>query len=730
MGYGATVVTDDGIYMLGGINKDGVKNTVLKLFFDYNEGRWIKEKMPDIPNPRALLGSCKLNNKIYLAGGIDNDLEYSTDFYLFDYKSNDWQVLDSIPVKAPFSPSLQGQSNGEIDLIYLLAGNEDEGKMSFLSFNPIKKEWKRLQSPPLNLYNPHCFKKGGFHLMFLPDSDVFPFGKENAETSISQNGLLYHTITDTWIIIDSLEEQFLIDVLPHGSEYIFINKSNEVFEYFSVSEKYQSTGLKIPDILTFASYIVVLLYLGYWFSKRSTNTDGYFRGGKRVPAWAAGLSIMATKLSAVTFMSIPAKVFATDWLYILIPLSGLVLAYFVVNVILPFFHRLDITSAYEYLEKRFNLSVRILGSFTYLIWEISRVGILLLLPSIVISIVAGINIYLCIAIIGIVAVAYTLMGGIEAVIWTDVLQVGVMFGGILLTLILIVINTDGSLVELIHSASSQNKLKAFDFNFDFTSATVWVIAIGWIGRIQEYVSTQSIVQRFTTVKDLKTAGKSMWISAISVIPIIIFFYLTGTALFLFYQEFPQKLNTNISQLDAILPFFIITELPLGIVGLVIAGIFAAAMSSLDSGIHSMSTVIIVDYYNRLSPNHIDKESYRFAKILVIILGLFGIVSAMLMASIPIQSLFDQLMTIMGLFGGGLAGIFLLGMLTDRANSLGVLIGFIISGIFQYFVSFHTSIHFLLFSVTGLFSCFIIGYLASIIISKRNLKNIEYSLREF
>jgi solute:Na+ symporter, SSS family len=721
MGYGATVVTDEGIYMLGGINNDGVKNTVLKLFFDYSEGKWIKEKMPDIPKPRALLGSCKLNDKIYLAGGIDNDLEYSTDFYLFDYKLSDWQILNSIPVKDPFSPSLQVQSNGEIDLIYLLAGNEDEEEMSYVSFNPIKKEWKKLQSPPLNLNNPHCFKKGGFHLMFLPDSDFFPFGKENPETFISQKGLLYHTITNTWIIIDSLEVQSLIGVLPHGSEYIFINKSNEVFEYFSVSEKYQSTGLKIPDILTFTSYILVLLYLGYWFSKRSTNTDGYFRGGKRVPAWAAGLSIMATKLSAVTFMSIPAKVFATDWLYVLIPLSGLVLAYFVVNVILPFFHRLDITSAYEYLEKRFNLSVRILGSFTYLIWEISRVGILLLLPSIVISIVAGINIYLCITLIGFVAVAYTLMGGIEAVIWTDVLQVVVMFGGILLTLILIVINTDGSLTELIHSASSQNKFKAFDFNFDFTTATVWVIAIGWIGRIQEYVSTQSIVQRFITVKDVKAAGKSMWISAISVIPIIIFFYLTGTALFLFYQEFPQKLNTNISQLDAILPFFIITELPLGIAGLVIAGIFAAAMSSLDSGIHSMSTVIIVDYYNRLSPNHIDKESYRYAKILVIILGLFGIISAMLMASIPIQSLFDQLMTIMGLFGGGLAGIFLLGMLTHRANSLGVIIGFIISGIFQYFVSFHTNIHFLLFSVTGLFSCFIISYLASIIASKTKYK---------
>lgn len=726
-GYGSTSVADGRVYFLGGMSTEGVSKKVSYLEYDELTNSWKTESIADLPKAVALTGSCVFNNNIYLAGGISHpDSTPLSDFYRYSSNSNSWEKLQSLPENPGQSPSLVVQNNGEKDLLYLFSTAERDRSV-LMSYDFSSGNWKKGTSPPVSLSRPAGVAKNSFNLFFLPRQKINIFDKESSTEPVSNLGLIYHTITNNWMVVENPDITSATTLFADESGLTLLQNSGGNLSFHMVNSPDEGYSLRFLDLLSFIIYIALLLYIGYWFSQRSNDTEDYFRGGKRVPAWAAGISIIATKLSAVTFMSIPAKVFATDWLYILIPLNGLFLAYFVVKVVLPFFHRLNITSAYEYLERRFNVVVRFLGSLSYLLWEISRIGILLLLPAIVISVVLQIDIYLCIALIGIVATLYTLLGGIEAVVWTDVLQVLIMFGGIVLALIIMIYKTDGTIPELIQTAASQHKLRVFDFNFDFTTATVWVIMIGWIGRIQEYVSTQSIVQRFVTVKDEREAGKSMWISAIVVLPIIVFFYLAGTGLFLFYQEFPQALDPNLEQLDAILPYFVITQLPAGIAGLVIAAIFAAAMSSLDSGIHSMSTVITTDWYRRFSSNYTEKQSLKLAKYLVVILGIFGTVSAMLMAGLPIQSLFDQLMLIMGLFGGGLAGMFLLGMLSKRANTTGVLIGFFVSAFVQYAVSFHTNIHFLLYSVTGLASCFVIGYIASMFSPTKGSNNQEYTV---
>lgn len=711
--FGATIVLDNGILLIGGRTSTTVSKHIYLLNRDTSDN-WELTEFGAIPVPLQQFGACLSGGKIYLGGGYtDLNNDQSETFYRYNLNDGSWTELPSPPIALGATPSLVVQNEGESDAIFI----HSQTDTNLLRFDLDSDIWKTLGEVPNKLHESIGFKVGSAHIMYMATQ----------QPNIPAFATIYHTITDRWVKIDNPVRPIQDGLVSSFEEKIVASSDNGRLQFYRGVPKKDATGLKFLDIFTFCVYFLVLLYMGYRFSKRIKNTDDYFRGGKRIPAWAAGISIVATKLSAVTFMSIPAKVFATDWLYFLIPFNSIVFAYFIVKVVLPFFQRLNLTSAYEYLEIRFNIVIRVLGSVSYLLWEIGRVGILLLLPAIVISVVTNIDLYLCILLIGTVATVYTLIGGIEAVIWTDVIQVFVMMLGILTALFIMVNHTDGNLTELFHSASSQGKLKMFDWDIDFTRATVLVIVLGWIGRVQEYVSTQSVVQRFMSTKNEKAAARSMWISALVTIPVVIVFYFAGTALFLFYQEFPQDLNPTMEQTDAILPTFFITQLPTGIIGLVIAAIFAAAMSSLDSAMNSMSTVIITDFYKRFKPKIPESKLFSTAKYLVGILGVLGTASAILMAGLEIKSLFDQLLLFMGLTGGGLAGVFLLGMLTDRASSYGVLIGFISSCIIQYYISFHTNLSFLLYATTGLVSCYVVGYVASLIFPEKGSGNKKMNI---
>ena len=196
--------------------------------------------------------------------------------------------------------------------------------------------------------------------------------------------------------------------------------------------------------------------MGVYFSKRQKSTEDYFKGGGRIPWWAAGLSIFGTVLSAISFMAIPAKTFATDWSYLMYNFSPFFIAPVIVALFLPFYHRLNITSAYEYLERRFNLTTRLLGSVSFMIYQLGRIAIILYLPAIALNVVTGFDILLCISVMGLVSVLYTMMGGIEGVIWTDVVQVVVLMGGALVCVFLLLGSIEGGFSEVMNLAKAEN----------------------------------------------------------------------------------------------------------------------------------------------------------------------------------------------------------------------------------------------------------------------------------
>ncbi len=479
--------------------------------------------------------------------------------------------------------------------------------------------------------------------------------------------------------------------------------------------------LNVLDIAVIAIYFLVLSWMGYFFSKRQKDTNDYFKGGGRIPWWAAGLSIFGTALSAITFMAIPAKTYATDWSYFTMNMTIFLVAPVIILLFIPFYRKLNVTTAYEYLESRFNLTIRLIGSLSFIIYQVGRMGVVLFLPSIALNVTTGIDIFLCIALMGIVALIYTMLGGIEAVIWTDVMQVIVLLGGAILSLVMIIVKIDGGFTSIVDIATRNHKFNVFDLTLSLKQPTVWVMLLGGIfANITTYGTDQTMVQRYMTTKTQKEANQSVWTNAILTIPATFLFFFVGTALFAFYQTFPAQLSPTMQNNDAIFPLFIASQLPAGISGLLIAGIFAAAMSSLSSSMNSAATAYSTDIHFRFGWSK-NTNTLKIARIATFVVGISGTMFAFLMATMNIESLWDEFQKVLGLIIGSLGGVFLLGVLSKKANSAGALAGIIVSIVTQIIVASYQSVHLIAYSATGVISCFVAGWIASLILPEKTQK---------
>lgn len=473
------------------------------------------------------------------------------------------------------------------------------------------------------------------------------------------------------------------------------------------------------DYAVIGVYLLLLVGLGAFFSRRGRTTDDFFLAGGRVPWWAAGLSIFGTQLSALTFMGLPAKAYAEDWVFVLVNTGILFVAPVVVYFYLPFFRRLRVTTAYEYLEKRFSLAVRLFGSLSFVLYQLGRMGIVVALPAIALATVTGLDVYLCILVMGVLATAYTVLGGIEAVIWTDVLQVIVLVGGAIVSFFLILAHLDGGWGEFVAVAAAADKFHMVNWTWDYTTAALWVVLVGnALASLAPYTTDQAVVQRYLTTKDEGAARRAIWTNAVLVVPATVLFFGVGTALWVFYQTYPAQLSpafaTGELAGDAIFPFFIAAELPPGVSGLVIAGLFAAAMSSLDSSMNSMATAFVTDFYRRLGRGVTEPQALRMAKGLTLGLGVVGTGTALLIASLDVESLWTLFLALVGLFASPLAGVFALGIFTRRATGPGVLVGAVVSALVLYAVQRYTDVHLFLYAAVGLGVCVGVGYLASLL----------------
>ena len=423
--------------------------------------------------------------------------------------------------------------------------------------------------------------------------------------------LAYHVLTDNWTTRDGFPRDPGPDPAGNPAESRLPPVTTPVVEWngsylmpsgeirprvrsarvWIATPTFEPPRFSALDWMALSIYLGVLVLMGVYFSRREGSTEDFFLAGRRIPWWAAGVSIFATQLSAITFMAIPAKSYHTDWTYFIQSLGIFAMAPVVAYLFLPFFRRLDVTTAYEYLEHRFSVGIRLFGSAQYLLFQFGRMAIVVYLPALALSAVTGIDILLCIGIMGGLCIFYTVLGGVEAVIWSDVIQAFVLLGGAILIIIACVSGVDGGLVEIHQRASAADRLRFADLDagWDFTRASLPVVILGGIFiNLVPYASDQSVVQRYLTTRDESASRRAIWLGGILAIPASILFFGIGTALFGFYDANPDRL-VPLEKTDQILPWFLVNEIPSGIAGLVIAGIFAAAMSSLDSSMNSSAT---------------------------------------------------------------------------------------------------------------------------------------------
>jgi Na+/proline symporter len=343
-------------------------------------------------------------------------------------------------------------------------------------------------------------------------------------------------------------------------------------------------------------------------------------------------------------------------------------------------------------------------------------GIVVLLPALALSAVTGLNVYLCIVLMGILSTVYTVLGGIEAVIWTDVLQGFVLVGGAFAALWIIIGNLDGGFSQIVSVGIENGKFNPAHLNWDWTSDALIVVILGAVftNALVPYTTDQAVIQRYLTTPDEKQAAKAIWLNGFLAIFAGVLFLLVGTGLFVFYKANPQSL-APLEKVDQIFALFISRQMPAGLAGLVIAGVFAAAMSSLDSSMHSIATAVTTDFIRRFRPNLAESTYLLFARCLTIALGVSGTATAMLMASIEIKYLWDFFIGFMGLLGGTLGGLFMLAIFTRKVSAIHAWIGAVASISMLLYVKLATDLNSLLYGAIGVTTCFSVAYLAGTII---------------
>jgi SSS family transporter len=479
----------------------------------------------------------------------------------------------------------------------------------------------------------------------------------------------------------------------------------------------------LTDYAVVLGYLLIVATIGSSFYRKKSTPREYFLGGRSIPWLAAGISIIAADLSAITVMGVPAWTYRNNLELAWMSLSYPLVAPIVIRVFVPFYASLNLFTAYEYLEKRFNLGVRLLASGQFLCLRCAHVAIALYGPSLVINLVTGLPVWECIVFMGLFTTVYTTLGGMKAVIWTDVIQFCTVTLGIVLIFVTAVAHVNGGLAGTYRIAAEAGKLRFLNLSTDPAQLTsIWAILIGTsVLTLSATTTDQAVLQRLLVTRSPRDCRQSVILQAILNVPMTLLLFLAGTVLAAFYKTHPSHL-AGLNSPDALVPFFAIQELPRGISGLVIAAIFAASMAVMSAGINSLTTASTVDFYQRLMRP--GETAQRYAAV-----GRFGTLC------------WGTLATVLALFAGKLGdlalaynrvnafvcgpmlGMFLLGILTARTTAAGSLIGAGTGAAVVFWISLSTRWSFFLQAPIGVLVTVAVGYGSSLFMAPPSREKI-------
>ena len=431
--------------------------------------------------------------------------------------------------------------------------------------------------------------------------------------------------------------------------------------------------LRWPDLVVMGLFLIAFVLIGVCLARKSKSAEGYFLAGRNLPGWLVGCSVMATIVSAMTFLALPAVSYDENWRYIPWNLGYLLALFPAIFLFMPLFRRTRVASAYEYLERRFGVWARLYAAALFTVWLVCRMSIILLVASLPIKAMIDVDLFWIIVVFGTVATIYTVAGGLEAVIWTDLVQTLVMLVGAVICLPLLLWKLPGGFTRVVSEAYIDGKLSMGGTELVLNQKTIWVmIVLSLFTWLHWGCQDQSMVQRYCAPRSEREAKKALWLGVLLTIPVWTYFIFMGTALYVFYKVVPDpQLASVVEKSEQILPYFILKEVPAGVAGLVICGLVAAAMSTVDSSINAVASTITTDFYRRLFvPSRDERHYLAVGRSVSCLLGAIMIGGALLIyhTITEDEKLQDLQILLQSICGGGLLALTMLGMLTVRVDN--------------------------------------------------------------
>ncbi|MFT4202840.1 MAG: sodium:solute symporter [Chitinophagaceae bacterium] len=474
--------------------------------------------------------------------------------------------------------------------------------------------------------------------------------------------------------------------------------------------------LPVIDIAVIVVYLVAMVYVGYFFSRRNKNEDQFTRASGHIPGWAIGLSIYATFLSSNTFLGVPGKAFGGNWNAFAFSLSMPLAAWVAAKYFVPFYRSTGEVSAYTNLEKRFGVWARTYAVVCFILTQIARMGSIFFGLSLTLQALTGYDMRMIMLVTGACIILYTVMGGIEAVIWTEVVQGILKTVGAMLILYLVVSHVDGGFGKILDIGRRDHKFSLGGTSLDFTTSSFWVVLLyGFFINLNNFGMDQNYVQRYHAAKSPQEAAKSIWLCVWIYIPASLLFFVIGTCLYGYYRLNPALLESvriqaaverlgNAATKDAVdalaaslksedygdkvMPHFMVTMLPVGILGLIVSAILSAGMSTISSGMNASATVFAEDIYKRYVNRNLNgRQGLRLLHIGTVVFGLLGMVAGVMM--IGVKSLLDIWWSLSGIFAGGMLGLFLLGIASRRTGNSAALIATVVGILVILWLTFST-----------------------------------------
>lgn len=782
--FGSAVVRGNMLLCMGGLTEGESVSTVFGIAYDAKNGVTLvkaadKDRVPDLPGPVAFHSAKAMGNSIFVVGGITalsghspNEAVYQLDFPAVVAKSTgllgplkDWaasrEAAQRVPKKGlawttvsyrnPDGTTVDPIGNGLLmplldvrreegayrDALYIMGGRrgtETAGVYGvgracwkFIQGDESRTGWRRVGDLPEGIEVGSSLPVGPSHLLVL-GRKAPPAETPLADVAISGTGggdfFLYHTFTDSWVGLESESLGGGGSLMGNGgTRGIWVGSATDGLrsKACSVELEYHTKPFGVANAMVIYGFFGALILIGWMCRKKDATTEEYFLSGRKIPWWASGLSMWATGVSAISLMAIPAKTYATDWTYMWLGIFPPVMLSLSAMVFMPLFRRMTIMSMTEYFEMRFHPSIRVFSTFLGVLGHTgAKMSVTLLVPALAMAAVTGWDVYFCVIMMGLVTIIYTVVGGMDAVIWTDVAQSVVMIVAPIVTIAIIIGSLDGGFGQFINVGVACQKFRLVDMSPDLTVATFWVFAIWSLPQFMGVLG-QETMQRAWATEGVKAAKRSVYTLAAVSIPGTLLFYSIGASLFAYYKQHPDELNPTINT-DGIFPLYIVQSLPPGLSGLMIAAIFAAAISM---AMNTSSTMITRDFFRFFFRSASDKTRMRFGWWTTLITGGIATGIAVILASLNSASLWDLFSKLMALVGGGFGGVTVLGVLTKRGSTAGAWIGAVVGTVVLIYLEVFTKTSFFVYGTIALAVSTGVGYVFSLIFPgpQRNLDGL-------